>query len=133
MQTRGDSLKAYQFALIQYVPDAAANERVNVGLLFIELGTGRMQGRVSSRTRRLRRVFKDFDTKVYRALVGSLARRVSDMIALGSKAVPLDEALDKLGLNGSGCFQASQIMGGAVADPDKRLVELYREFLWSDA
>ena len=131
----------YQYALIKYVHNDASGECVNVGIALYAPDSRYFRARFNTRYSRIGQFFLNaFDSEHYRNMVRALERefdRFSSMIRNGEKGGPSSADLTQMfyGLmqeilpEDSTAFRWGPIYGGVASDPERRLGELFAEFV----
>ncbi len=127
----------YNFALLRYVQSASAQEFVNVGVAMWVPAERRLLFSLNERYARLSRFFDEFDGAGYRQLVRALQSSLDEMrraladhgeATLGERPA-FAAILERVVPEDASCFQWSEVMGGAVTDPEARLAQLVKEFI----
>lgn len=126
----------FQFALLRYRHNASAGELVNVGVVMWIPNRRRLLFRVNDRYGRLASFFPGFDGVGYRAMVRQLRGRweqAATELTGGATTNPepesIDDLLPSLMREDASSFQWSPSMGGAVPSPERRLEQLFAEFV----
>lgn len=129
-------MSRYEFALLRYVHDPAAEEFANIGIVMFDVASSRLLVRVTEHYRRLSFFFGSIDPTAYHSMVRHAERslgRLDDLFrvpnALDAPPVSLDEALRRALPDPDSCIRMSPVMYGVHDEPDHRFVELYHEFV----
>jgi hypothetical protein len=116
--------------------DPVAGESLNIGVVLFDRENRRLLTRFSERYGRLSKVFGYFDGLAYRNLVRHLERRISavdeemrqpSVLEEGPKG--LDDVFARVFPDELSPFQPSQIMWGAYEDLERRLEELFDQYI----
>lgn len=129
-------MKPYQFAILRYVHDVSTHEFVNIGVVTWTPKTNKFAFKVNEHYRRLSKFFPGFDGGNYHALVRNLIG-CFESVAIGlenhelfeSEPKTIHELLPRILPFDNSCFQWSQVMSGISEDPEKRLEQLFGDFV----
>lgn len=129
-------MRPYHFALLRFVPSAAAEEFVNVGVVLWSVDDRILHFRMSERSSRLSAFFREFDRGAYRQMALAMAARLNAL--RGTERAPrmmmshpesLQEVMDRAAPRDESGFQWSEIGGGVAVDPERRVQQLYAELV----
>jgi hypothetical protein len=121
----------YQFALLRYVHNVAAEEFVNIGVVMFLPAEKRLLFTVTDRYARLSNFFEGFNRANYRRMLSDLKSRLrtASKKNVSADIETINEILPNIVAIESGCFQWSETMGGVTSDAEERLQKLYAEFI----
>lgn len=126
----------YEFALLRYLPDPAAGEFANVGVVLLDVDNARLFARLSGKQKRISDFFGDMASNAYRAMVRQLERGLQaandDLTQpqlFDASGPSLDLILRRLLSEDESCMVASPVMSGVEEDPERRIGELFEEFV----
>lgn len=124
----------YDFALIRYVHNLVAGEFVNVGVVLLDGNSRRLLRRVNRRFGRLSRFFRTSDEARYQAMVDQIeiALGAADDVLLTSESTDTTLLTNLLRIampDAESSFQFSSVGSGIAESADRRLAELFAEFV----
>jgi len=129
-------MTTYDFALLRYVQDPVAGERLNIGVVLYDRDNRRLFKRFSERYGRISKAFGDFDGVSYRNLVRHLEQRISALEEdirqpnlLEESPATLDEIFKRVFPDDLSCFEPSPVMWGYYDDPERSTAELFDEYV----
>lgn len=122
-------MKTYQFALLRYVHNVAAEEFVNVGVVMWMPSEQHFSYKLTERFGRLSAFFEGFNTKGYRRMLGEVKKHLREVQSKDLNAESVNDILPLVVPIESGCFQWSVAMGGIALRPEERLDKLFAEFI----
>lgn len=129
-------MNRYEFAMLRYVHDPVGGEFANVGIALLDIDARRLRFATTDRYGRFSDFFKGLDGGAYRSMLRSVERSLGDVdrrLEQGDieRPVPerLAEILEQILPPDGSAIQVSAIMGGIHEAPDRRLSELFHEFI----
>jgi len=120
---------SYEFSVLQYIHDIAAEETVNIGVLMWLPESRQFLYQISQDTSRLYSFFKDFITKDYMEMIQDLLRYFEETSKIAHDLSSLADLREHLVPTGHGKLIWGAPMYGIASDCQKRLDLLMHEFV----
>ena len=129
-------MTTYHFRVLRYVHDVSTEEFVNIGVVMWMPEHSTLMFRVNEQSRRLSGFFNNFDSQSYRQMIRNL-QSFFNKVTLDLPTLRLfkdnpentSEIFYELIREDSTCFQWSSLMSGISPTPEKRLDQLFEEFV----
>lgn len=128
MVIKDRSMMPYHYALLRYIHQAAAEEFVNVGVALWMPDQRRFLFELSGNAARLKGFFADFDVEKYQTLVEDLRHRLQALASSEQTRVLIVQLRRAIPDESAG-FSYSLPMGGITLNAERRVRELYEEYV----